>query len=486
MISYSYEYDVQPWQKPGWTSSIKEYSFSQAIEHIEASLRYGIDPSLDAVNVMLEVLNHPELSYRTIQIAGTNGKTSTSHYTAALLQACGFRTGLYTSPHLVSYTERVEIDGVVVSEEAFAHAVSLALATWDEICSCSKEFAAEGCTEFELLTVAAFCLYAEAGVDVVVLEAGLGGRWDATSAARPGVVCITGIGLDHMKILGDTLALIAKEKAAIIKDGRDCILGPNALLDKEVAQVMYDTCENELITPVLVCEQNQEPAVFERETYPQIFFSYKPFEDNHNKLLLTIDGTFWCQNSTKYFPVELDYKNLTCFAPTYQPQNIACAIAVATAFLGRRIPTDIVGDTILHYQVPGRFQVIRTDPLLIVDACHNPQSAQACAQMVQSYWPKKEDRPALLLGVLADKDHAGIIQELVPLFDTVYVTQSSSSRSFNVTQLVNEIERITNRMPDAVFSDASKAVFALRDTSVLCCGTITLIGEVIGIEHSLA
>lgn len=184
-------------------------------------------PLLETVVDMLDELERPDEHFDCIQVAGTNGKTSTTRFTAAILRGEGLHTALYTSPQLVRYEERMEVDGTVVSPEQFAHGVSVAAEAGHRV---NARRAAMGepsytITPFDLLTVAAMVVFAEARIDVAVLEVGLGGRWDATSATDPVAVAITGIGLDHTRILGDTLAQIAGEKAAVIKPGRFVVLG---------------------------------------------------------------------------------------------------------------------------------------------------------------------------------------------------------------------------------------------------------------------
>ena len=184
-------------------------------------------PLLETVVEMLDELKRPDAHFDCIQIAGTNGKTSTTRFTAAILRGEGLRCALYTSPQLVRYPERMEIDGAPISDDLFAQGISAAYEAGRRV---NERRAAAGeniftITPFDLLTVAALTVYALEGVDVAVLEVGMGGRWDATSATDPHVVAITGIGLDHMRILGNTLAEIAGEKAAVIKPGRSVILG---------------------------------------------------------------------------------------------------------------------------------------------------------------------------------------------------------------------------------------------------------------------
>lgn len=177
--------------------------YREALEALQGALKFGINPGLGPIERMCAALGDPQGAYRCVQVAGTNGKSSTSRMTAALLRSQGIKTALYTSPELVRYPERMEIDGRVVSDGQFASAVEAALGA---AAACSIE-----ATEFELLTAGALWLFAQEGVEAAVLECGLGGRWDATSVCTPQVAVITGIALDHTHILGDTLEAIAAE-----------------------------------------------------------------------------------------------------------------------------------------------------------------------------------------------------------------------------------------------------------------------------------
>ena len=204
--------------------SFELLSFGEAVGLAADTGRISGDagPLLETVVDMLDELGRPDECFDCIQVAGTNGKTSTTRFSAAILRGEGLKTALYTSPQLVRYPERMEVDGRVVSDEAFARGVSAAVEAGHRV-NARRVAVGERAytiTPFDLLTAAALVVFAEARVDVAVLEVGMGGRWDATSATDPVAVAITGIGLDHTRILGDTLKAIAGEKAAVIKPGR--------------------------------------------------------------------------------------------------------------------------------------------------------------------------------------------------------------------------------------------------------------------------
>lgn len=496
------------WQPPFVLEEQQLLSFDEAIAHIESAVRLGIDPSLESIRALLAELGHPEHAFRSVQVAGTNGKTSTSRYTAALLRACGLKTGLYTSPHLVDYTERVEVDGAAVSHDDFARGISWALAGWARLEDRKDPAAASGVTEFELLTAAALVMYALAGVKAVVLEVGLGGRWDATSAVETCACAITGIGMDHMALLGDTLAKIATEKAGVIHTGAPCVLGTNAVRPQEVLDVMLARCAEKNVVPVAVVQQGpqevtgEQGKVNKQESFSPGFSPASPDLALNNAPELASDmpqcifhvvsaphalGQELIEDVTVQVPARAGrqafvaiYPAVALRAPIYQAQNVACALALATAAAGEALPIEEARDAIAHCRVPGRFEILRADPLIIVDACHNPQSAQAFASAVQMQEPDVSKRPTLLFGALADKDWKGIADIIAPLFPSIVVTQSSSPRALPALELAKYVKRVTGIAPKVVPS-AAQAVDELKDGSFVCCGTITLVGEVVGL-----
>lgn len=481
----------EAWSCPFELAACDDLGFDHAIQRVEAALRLGIDPSLEPVRALLAELGHPERSFACVQVAGTNGKTSTSRYTAALLAAEGLRCGLYTSPHLVDYTERVEVAGTPIGRAAFAHGVSLALAAWKRVCARDARMAGQGCTEFELLTAAAMAMFAEARVEVAVLEVGLGGRWDATSAVETVAAAVTGIGLDHTGMLGDTLEAIAGEKAAVLRPGIPCVLGGNALRPQGVFDVMLARCRAVGVVPAAVVEVDAagNPVVEEGrgDNYggppasgalacPRVAWHVAHCPRGlGDELVVDVAVEISLPAGGR---VAAAYPACTLIAPRYQAQNVACALALATAVCGRALKVDAVRASLARCPVPGRFEVVRREPLALLDACHNPQSARAFACAVEELQPIRELRPTLLLGVLADKDHRGVVEAVAPLFDRIVVTQSSSPRSFPATDLACEVREVCGGAgPSAVCEDVRGALDLLDGQAFVCCGTITLIGE---------
>lgn len=417
-------------------------------------------PLLETVIDMLDEARRPDEHFDCIQVAGTNGKTSTTRFTAAILQGEGLTTALYTSPQLVRYEERMEIGGQVVTPSQFAHGVSVAVEAGYRV-NVRRERAGKTpytITPFDLLTVAAMVVFAESRVDVAVLEVGLGGRWDATSATDPVAVAITGIGLDHVRILGDTLAQIAGEKAAVIKPGRKVVLGEGTH-DPEVERVMAQRCSACGVDPW--------------------FSDHRTIREPHG---LGDAVVFACKGPFGSY-------ELAMRKPSYQPQNAACAIALAELYLGRSLRNDQLASSLNTCPIPGRFDMVRADPLVLVDACHNPQSCENFVAALDEMSPDIADRPTLLIASLSDKDVSGIIDVLVPAFPRIAVTATASERACPASDLAclvrEKLERMGRPATElcAVYPTVDEALeaFTADHAPVVAAGTITLAGEVAGL-----
>ena len=417
-------------------------------------------PLLEVVVALLDELGRPDAAYDCIQVAGTNGKTSTVRFCAGILRGEGLSCMLYTSPQLVRFNERIEIDGDPVSDELFAWGVAAAGEAGRRVNE-RRAAAVEPAytiSAFDVLTVAAFCIAARARVDVAVLEVGLGGRWDATSAANPCVVGVTGIGLDHMKILGNPLAEIAAEKAAIIKPGRRVVLGEGTH-EPSVEAVMRARC----------AEAGVEPFCSGHE----VLARPAALGDAVRFTARGVHGVY----------------ELALVQPAYQAQNAACAVALAEQYLGRALDAARLQESLAATPVPGRFQVLSRDPLAMIDACHNPQSVETFTSCLDEVAPAVEKRPTLLFAVLADKDVAGIADLLARAFPRAVATQTAAVRALPAQEAA-ELLRERGLEPAAVYASVPEAVAALRAAGepFVACGTITLAGEVAGVwrEQALA
>ncbi|MBM6905422.1 bifunctional folylpolyglutamate synthase/dihydrofolate synthase [Collinsella tanakaei] len=441
---------------------VPELSFDEAVSLAADTGRISGDagPLLETVVDMLDELGRPDEHYDCLQIAGTNGKTSTTRFAAAILAGEGLRCALYTSPQLVRYPERMEVDGRVVSDAAFAHGVSAAVEAGRRV-NAARTAAGQRAytiTPFDLLTVAAFVVFAEARVDVAVLEVGMGGRWDATSAADPVAVAITGIGLDHTRILGDTLGEIAAEKAAVIKPGRIVVLG-GGTHEPEVQRVMDERCEACGVTPLVVTHEVRE---LPRHVGDMLAFA----------------------TATERTTYEVRFPK-----PSYQPQNAACAIHLVEAYLDRQLSPASLQLSLETCPTPGRFDIVRRRPLVLIDACHNPQSCENFVSALDEVDEDVSKRPLLLIAALSDKDVSGIVRTLVPAFPRFAVTATASDRALAPGELARlvaeELER-EGRAPDgllSVYDTVADALDALTEAGepVVAAGTITLAGEVAGL-----
>lgn len=480
---YSVPFDVAP------------LDYQTALDELHASLRFGIQPMLESVEDMLSLLGKPDSFFRSLQIAGTNGKTSTSRYTQAILLSQGVRCGLYTSPELVEYTERMEIMGKAVSREAFAHGISAALEAGRRV---NKERREAGLrpydiTEFDLLTVAACVVFAEAQLDAVVFECGMGGRWDATSAiCSIESVAITGVGLDHTRILGDTLEKIAAEKAAIIKAGRSCVLGVGTATPARVEKVFLQRCQSEDVVPCLVRPYVLEDAA--GEMHPGVPLDhvelphtrYRITKHPHKlgfplELSVEIDkAAVSATGAADAAPTRETYADLAALKPSYQAANIACACTLARQFLAssvEELDQEALYTAIVSCPTPGRFQLMRPNPPLLIDACHNPQSVETFLTAIRAIEQQVEDRPTLLCAVLADKDVTGIVQLLAHEFPHVVTTQTQSRRALAADELKAQFEAAGVQVL-ASYDSVDKALNQLKDEAVVACGSITLAGEV--------
>jgi dihydrofolate synthase/folylpolyglutamate synthase len=411
--------------------------YAQAMDKLKDSLRLGIKPTLENATMLAAALGNPQNNYCCIQIAGTNGKSSTSRFTAAFLAACNHNVGLYTSPELMYYEERIEINGKIVSRKDFASAILTVVDTADLL---QQEGKIDGITEFEILTVAALWLFAKKEVDYAVLEVGLGGRWDATSIVTPKVAVVTGIDLDHTNILGNTVEEIAAEKAAIIKAGSSAILG----VGTDVAEDVFKA-------------QAKSVGVL-------------PIKINVNDI----------------YNASITY---SYYAMNYQAPNIACALAAAKmATENQQLDQKTIQTALNNLVIPGRFEILRHEPILLIDAAHNPQAARYLAKALQAHFGLSDDGrlndiDTLLLGILADKDASGIIDALAPFFRTIIVCASKSPRALPADNLAKLVLKQIADLPFAtklhiapsVSSGLEKA--AASNFGSVATGSITVAGE---------
>ena len=438
----------------------EDLTYVGAVAALERALRFGIHPSLDGIRALTEIMGHPEDTYACLQVTGTNGKTSVTRLIAAILSAHGLRTGAYTSPHLVNYTERMEIDDVPIAEECFARSMAAALEATGELgighgvtLGINDGSVTAIVTEFELLTAAALHAFRDHDVEWACLEVGMGGRWDATSVVAPRVSVITGIGLDHTDRLGSTRPEIAADKAYIIKHGSVAVIGPGCV---GVEDVLLERARM-VGAPIVRVGQSAADVTWRPMGVPGT-----PGGVTH----LTVDGVF------------ASYANLEVRSPQYQAANVAVAIAAAEAALGRPLDTDVLRDALAGMRFPGRFEYLSENPPLIIDGAHNPQAAYVLAEAIREVFGHR--RPILVIGVMADKDVEGIVRALEPVAGGFVCTQSRSERALNAEVLADIVRNLGAVVlgTDSVVERAVAQARLMLSPGVVCTGSIYVAGEV--------
>ncbi len=421
-----------------------------------------IAPSLDRIAALCDALGSPQLSYPTIHIAGTNGKTTTSRMIDALLRELGYRTGRFTSPHLESFLERISINGLPIPPEGMIATYNDVALYFDLVDSRQPH----PVSFFEAMTALAFVAFAEFPVDVAVIETGMGGEWDATNVVQSQVSVITPIGLDHQEYLGNTLEEIALTKSGIIKPESHVVL---AAQPPEVATILT-------------------ARVVERAAIPYregLEFSVAKRDLAVGGQLVSVNGVFGL------------YEDI--FIPLYgahQSTNAAVALAAVEAFAGVKLDDEIVRKAFANVDSPGRLEVIYRDPTLIVDAAHNPHGAHALAQTLANEF----DFESIfgVVAILGDKDALGVLKELEPVIDRLVVTQSTSDRAlpvdalFDLALTVFGAER-TFKEPDlrTAITYAMEQCTLINQVSegisaVVVTGSVVTVGESRAIVRSIA
>ncbi|CAN5288537.1 folylpolyglutamate synthase/dihydrofolate synthase family protein [soil metagenome] len=433
--------------------------YAELLERMgEANIRPRLEPTRRAA----ELLGDPQRSAPVVHITGTNGKTSTSRMIESLLRAAGLRPGLLTSPHLVRINERILIDGRPITNEALAR-------NWEDIrpylLMVDAELVANGdepLTFFEALTVLAFACFADAPVDVMVLEVGMGGEWDSTNVADGQVAVFTPIALDHTQRLGNTVAEIARTKAGIIKPAA---LVVTAMQTLEVMDELRGAAQQ-----------------FEAEVAIELIdFAVESTTVAVGGQVVDLRGRAG-RYPDVYLPLYGDH----------QAQNAAVAVAAVESFIGggeHALAQSVVLEGLGSVTSPGRLQLIGIEPTVLVDAAHNPHGAAALRVALSEYFDF--DEWTVVIGVLADKDARGILEELAPVAERFHFTQSTSERAIPYDQLAALGLQITHE--DAVYQYETllQALTAARDWAnekpkrgIVVTGSITLVGDAIQLAEA--
>lgn len=412
-------------------------TYNEAVEYMNSTAWFGGAPGLDRIKALTEAIGSPQKRLRFVHIAGTNGKGSCAAMTASVLRAAGYKTGLFTSPYLCRFNERMQVNGEQISDEALTLAAELVKKAADAM--------EDKPTAFELMTAAAFAWFAAEECDIVVLEAGLGGRLDATNIIdAPEAEVIMNIGLDHTAVLGDTVEKIAAEKAGIIKAGTVCV---SYQQEKSVSAVLRAKCD-EVGAKLVEAD----------------FAKISPEFDS-------LEGQVFV------------YKDRVCAIPllgAHQQKNAAVVTELIDVLRKRgwKIDDEAVEHGLYAVSWPGRFEVLSDDPYFVVDGGHNPQCAAAVADNLKRYFPN--DRRVLLLGFLKDKDYKTMLGMLLPLGDAFVCVTPDSPRALPAEELRDMIDA-AGKPARACYSirDAVTEAVTLAENGMVCaCGSLYTVGEI--------
>lgn len=368
-------------------------NYLEAISYLTSKLKFGINPSLDRIEALCKQLGSPHLAYPVIQITGTNGKTSTTWLISSILQNHGLKVGAYTSPHLISYRERIQVEGQPISKKEMATLMTRHQPLIDKV-----EDGGERLTEFEVLTSLGYSYFEMKRVDCAVVEVGMGGRWDATSIVKPKVAVITNVDLEHTDRLGVTRREIAWEKAHVIKRSCSVVTG---WLDEEIALIVGQRCR----------EQESFWRMLGRD-----FFILDGETEEGKVQKFSVQSTF------------SQYENLSLpLLGGHQVKNAALAIETSELFLERSLNLSSLQKALKEVSCPGRLEVVQESPLTLLDGAHNPAGIKVLMETLEAKFKSK--RIIIVLAVLGDKDIEGILKALTPLASSLIISENRSDRA---------------------------------------------------------
>lgn len=431
--------------------------YRAAIDYIESFTDYEKSPGilytaanydLRRMEELLERLGRPHLRAKAVHVAGTKGKGSTAAMITSALVASGFRTGMFSSPHLHSIRERIAVDGEMIWPEEMACLMTELQPVADEV---HRRGFYGGLTTFEILTALAFLYFARKGAQFQVVEVGLGGRLDATNVVRPEVCVITSISLDHTEVLGDSIAKIAREKAGIIKPGAVVVCSPQR---EEATEVIARACEEKEAKLISVGKD----------------ITWRKLDATEMGQLFEVEGRL------KRYRLQIPLLG------DYQLENAAAAVAALEELVaqGAAISEESIALGFRQVRWPGRLEVLGKNPTVIVDGAHNRYSAMKLREAVRQHF--HFDRVILVIGTSSDKDISGIVDELAPLADEVIVSRSHHPRSAAAPVLLREFSRCgkaARGVADVPSAVAEALALAKPRDLVLATGSLFLVAEVI-------
>lgn len=423
-------------------------NYKEALKYIEETHKFGMKLGLDSTGKLLELLGNPHENLKVIHVAGTNGKGSVCSFISNILKEEGYNVGLYTSPYLETFTERIRVNGENIPKEDVARIITIIK---DKIeIMVNKGYSSP--TEFEIVTAMAFYYYNEQKMDYVVLEVGLGGRYDSTNVIKnPLVSVLVSISLDHIGVLGDTIGKIAYEKAGIIKENGTAVVYKQV---KEAEDVIKEVCKEKNADYI---EVNFEDVIVKKsDIYSQVYDCVvmgEKFDNIEIKLIgeHQINNSILGLNVIKFLR---DNKNV-------------------------KISNDSIRKGLLNTKWPGRIEKIKEKPMLIIDGAHNEDGAKSLVKALEKNFPNK--KLTIIIGMLADKDIDSVLEILMPKFDKVITTNPDSDRAISCEELKNKISKyVDNVIAIENIEDAVKYTLdnAKEDDVIISAGSLYMIGAV--------
>jgi dihydrofolate synthase / folylpolyglutamate synthase len=414
-----------------------------------------LEPSLDRIEAFTELLGDPQRSFRSVHLTGTNGKTSTSRMIETLLRALDLRTGRFTSPHLEKMSERISVDGEPLDDEAFVRAFN-DVAPYTHLVDADQ---AHPLSFFETIVGMAYAAFADAPVDAAVVEVGMGGSWDATNVIDADVAVVLPIAIDHAKYLGEDAATIAVEKAGIIKPGSVAVLAEQT---PEVAAVLLARAVE--VGATVVREGIEFGVAARTPAVGGQVVSLQGLRGRYDDVFLPLYGA-------------------------HQAQNAAVALAAVESFGTGTLDEDLVRAAFAEVTSPGRLEIIRRSPTIVLDAAHNPHGAEAVAAALEDSFSFS---PLVgVLGVMEDKDHEGLLAAFEPHLAYVVCTQNSTPRSMSAAALGRVATEIFGEDRVSVVPDLAEAIdrgvtlaeagelldVSIGSGAVLVTGSVVTVGE---------
>ncbi len=430
----------------GVVRSVPVASYQDAVAFLDSRIGYGIRPGLDRMHAVLRSMGDPQRAYQTVQVAGTNGKTTVTWTVEALLREHGYRAASYTSPHLEHVEDRYRVGGRPITRQGLVAAVAEAGQGIDDWEARSDD----SLTYFEATVAIAFQMFASAGVDVAAIEVGLGGRLDATNVLNADVAVITSIALDHMHILGDSLGEIAAEKAAILPQNGCLVTGrlPTAAEDAVAARVA------------------KNDAVWFRAGESFAILDAAPTRHGWRVSIDGIEGT--------YRDLQLPLHG------RHQVGNLGTAVAACEVLLGRALDRDALAGALTDLVVPGRIEIVRRRPLVVIDGAHNDEGMAGLARALTDEFP--QGRRLLIVGFRGHRDPLTLLRPLAGLFSEVIVTQADDDEALDTTDVAEAAHTLFDGVSVSAITPVAQALRSALDAAadndiIVVAGSLYVAGE---------